>query len=107
MKSLSDVYPRNTPKIGSGFSEAELHGNTRSSFLSGQGPSGLDWYIGISVDKDKAYAMLTKLRTSAIVAALIAVVAIVLLLGMLIRVLMQPLTDMGRAMRTSPRAKAT
>uniref|UniRef100_UPI00148DD180 methyl-accepting chemotaxis protein n=1 Tax=Pseudomonas aeruginosa TaxID=287 RepID=UPI00148DD180 len=56
-------------------------------------------YIGISVDKDKAYAMLTKLRTSAIVAALIAVVAIVLLLGMLIRVLMQPLTDMGRAMQ--------
>ena len=99
MKSLSDVYPRNTPKIGSGFSEAELHGNTGSSVLSGQGLSGLDWYIGISVDKDKAYAMLTKLRTSAIVAALIAVVAIVLLLGMLIRVLMQPLTDMGRAMQ--------
>ncbi len=97
MKSLSDVYPRNTPKIGSGFSEAELHGNTRIlSFSPVKGLSGLDWYIGISVDKDKAYAMLTKLRTSAIVAALIAVVAIVLLLGMLIRVLMQPLTDMGR-----------
>ncbi|TLJ34578.1 chemotaxis protein, partial [Pseudomonas aeruginosa] len=100
MKSLSDVYPRNTPKIGSGFSEAELHGNTRIlSFSPVKGLSGLDWYIGISVDKDKAYAMLTKLRTSAIVAALIAVVAIVLLLGMLIRVLMQPLTDMGRAMQ--------
>ncbi|SQC69219.1 chemotactic transducer PctB [Pseudomonas aeruginosa] len=87
-------------KIGSGFSEAELHGNTRIlSFSPVKGLSGLDWYIGISVDKDKAYAMLTKLRTSAIVAALIAVVAIVLLLGMLIRVLMQPLTDMGRAMQ--------
>ncbi|HBO8760798.1 TPA: methyl-accepting chemotaxis protein, partial [Pseudomonas aeruginosa] len=100
MKTLSEVYPQNTPKIGSGFSEAELHGNTRIlSFSPVKGLSGLDWYIGISVDKDKAYAMLTKLRTSAIVAALIAVVAIVLLLGMLIRVLMQPLTDMGRAMQ--------
>ena len=49
------------------------------SFSPVKGLSGLDWYIGISVDKDKAYAMLTKLRTSAIVAALIAVVAIVLL----------------------------
>ncbi|HCF2415376.1 methyl-accepting chemotaxis protein PctB, partial [Pseudomonas paraeruginosa] len=82
MKNLSDVYPRNTPKIGSGFSEAELQGNTRIlSFSPVKGLSGLNWYIGISVDKDKAYAMLTKLRTSAIVAALIAVVAIVLLLG--------------------------
>ncbi|HEK0841034.1 TPA: methyl-accepting chemotaxis protein, partial [Pseudomonas aeruginosa] len=100
MKTLSEVYPQNTPKIATGFSEAELHGNTRIlSFSPVKGLSGLDWYIGISVDKDKAYAMLTKLRTSAIVAALIAVVAIVLLLGMLIRVLMQPLTDMGRAMQ--------
>ncbi|MEB4997399.1 methyl-accepting chemotaxis protein [Pseudomonas aeruginosa] len=100
MKTLSEVYPQNTPKIATGFSEAELHGHTRIlAFTPIKGLSGLDWYIGISVDKDKAYAMLTKLRTSAIVAALIAVVAIVLLLGMLIRVLMQPLTDMGRAMQ--------
>ncbi|WP_320077452.1 methyl-accepting chemotaxis protein, partial [Klebsiella pneumoniae] len=43
--------------------------------------------------------MLSEFRTSAIVATLIAVVGIMLLLGMLIRVLMQPLTDMGRAMQ--------
>ncbi|EQA7387448.1 hypothetical protein ACX6VM_005017, partial [Enterobacter hormaechei] len=27
MKTLSEVYPQNTPKIATGFSEAELHGH--------------------------------------------------------------------------------
>ncbi|WP_446940096.1 methyl-accepting chemotaxis protein PctA [Pseudomonas aeruginosa] len=100
MKTLSEVYPQNTPKIATGFSEAELHGHTRIlAFTPIKGLPSVTWYLALSIDKDKAYAMLTKLRTSAIVAALIAVVAIVLLLGMLIRVLMQPLTDMGRAMQ--------
>jgi len=99
MKSLADVYPQNTPKIGGGFSEAELNGHTRIlGFTQVKGLPSVNWYIGLSIDKDAAYSMLSKFRTSAIVAAAIAIVAILLLLGMLIRVLMQPLTTMGRAM---------
>ncbi len=99
MKTLADVYPQNTPKIGGGFSEAELNGKTRIlSFTQVKGLPSVNWYIGLSIDKDAAYSMLSKFRASAIVAAAIAIVAILLLLGMLIRVLMQPLTTMGRAM---------
>ncbi|MCJ1897674.1 methyl-accepting chemotaxis protein, partial [Pseudomonas nitroreducens] len=99
MKSLADIYPQNTPKIGGGFSEAELNGQTRIlSFTQVKGLPSVNWYIGLSIDKDAAYSMLSKFRASAIVAAAIAIVAILLLLGMLIRVLMQPLTTMGRAM---------
>ncbi|MFV3307421.1 methyl-accepting chemotaxis protein [Pseudomonas sp. NY15181] len=99
MKTLAEVYPQNTPRIGGGFSEAELNGQTRIlSFTQVKGLPSVNWYIGLSIDKDAAYAMLSKFRTSAIVAAAIAIVAILLLLGMLIRVLMQPLTTMGRAM---------
>ncbi|HHK2791497.1 TPA: methyl-accepting chemotaxis protein PctA, partial [Pseudomonas aeruginosa] len=100
MKTLSEVYPQNTPKIATGFSEAELHGHTRIlAFTPIKGLPSVTWYLALSIDKDKAYAMLSKFRVSAIAAALISIVAIVLLLGMLIRVLMQPLTDMGRAMQ--------
>uniref|UniRef100_UPI0035B03B01 methyl-accepting chemotaxis protein n=1 Tax=Pseudomonas panipatensis TaxID=428992 RepID=UPI0035B03B01 len=100
MKNLSEIYPRNTPRIGSGFSESELNGATRIlSFTQVKGLPSVNWYIGLSIDKDKAYAALSKFRTSAVIAALVAIVAIILLLGMLIRVLMQPLTDMGRAMQ--------
>ncbi|SDI44138.1 methyl-accepting chemotaxis protein [Pseudomonas panipatensis] len=100
MKNLSEIYPRNTPRIGSGFSESELNGATRIlSFTQVKGLPSVNWYIGLSIDKDKAYAALSKFRTSAVIAALVAIVAIILLLGMLIRVLMQPLTAMGRAMQ--------
>ncbi len=99
MKTLADIYPQNTPKIGSGFSEAVLNGHERIlSFTQVKGLPSVNWYIGLSIDKDAAYSMLSKFRASAIVAAAIAIVAILLLLGMLIRVLMQPLTTMGRAM---------
>ncbi|MFJ3260964.1 methyl-accepting chemotaxis protein [Pseudomonas sp. NPDC086581] len=100
MKTLADIYPQNTPKIGSGFSEAELNGHERIlSFTQVKGLPSVNWYIGLSIDKDAAYSMLSKFRASAIIAAAIAIVAILLLLGMLIRVLMQPLTTMGRAMQ--------
>ncbi|HEP8169638.1 TPA: methyl-accepting chemotaxis protein PctA [Pseudomonas aeruginosa] len=100
MKTLSEVYPQNTPKIATGFSEAELHGHTRIlAFTSIKGLPSVTWYLALSIDKDKAYAMLSKFRVSAIAAALISIVAILVLLGLLIRLLMQPLHLMGRAMQ--------
>ena len=63
-----------------------------------QGLPSANWYIGLSVDKDKAFAMLSTFRTSAVIATIVAVVIIIALLGLLIRVLMQPLHTMTRAM---------
>ncbi|WP_073672946.1 methyl-accepting chemotaxis protein PctA, partial [Pseudomonas aeruginosa] len=100
MKTLSEVYPQNTPKIATGFSEAELHGHTRIlAFTPIKGLPSVTWYLALSIDKDKAYAMLSKFRVSAIAAALISIVTILVLLGLLIRLLMQPLHLMGRAMQ--------
>ncbi|QCP78786.1 methyl-accepting chemotaxis protein PctA [Pseudomonas aeruginosa] len=100
MKTLSEVYPQNTPKIATGFSEAELHGHTRIlAFTPIKGLPSVTWYLALSIDKDKAYAMLSNFRVSAIAAALISIVAILVLLGLLIRLLMQPLHLMGRAMQ--------
>jgi methyl-accepting chemotaxis protein len=99
MKSLKDVYPQNTPPISGAISEAELDGHPRIlTFAQVEGLPSVNWYIGLSVDKDKAYSMLSKFRSSAVVVTLVAVLIIVALLGMLIRVLMQPLHQMGRAM---------
>jgi methyl-accepting chemotaxis protein len=99
MKTLGDLYPQNTPALTSKYSEAELDGQTRIvSFSPVAGLPSVSWYVGISVDKDKAYAALSSFRTTAVLATVTAVVFIMLLLGMLIRVLMRPLTDMGQAM---------
>lgn len=99
MKSLADLYPRDTPPISSNFSEVEQDGQTRIlTFAPIKGLPSVQWYVGLSIDKNKAYSMLSEFRASAIIAMSIAVVLIIALLGLLIRVLMQPLTAMGKAM---------
>ncbi|MNY72993.1 Methyl-accepting chemotaxis protein PctB [compost metagenome] len=83
MKSLGDVFPGNTPRIDNTLSEADANGQTRIlTFAPVKGLPSVDWYVGLSIDKDKAYAMLSEFRASAMVATLIAVVLIILLLSM-------------------------
>nr|WP_312932072.1 methyl-accepting chemotaxis protein [Pseudomonas sp.] len=99
MKNLKDIYGH-AFNLNSDLQDATLDGNERLiSFAPVNGLPSAQWYIGLSIDKEKAYAALSKFRTSAIIAMLVAVAAIVALLGVLIPVLMRPLTVMGRAMR--------
>ncbi|WP_313225177.1 methyl-accepting chemotaxis protein [Stutzerimonas nitrititolerans] len=98
-KTLRELYPQDTPSLDSQYAEVSLNGNDRIlAFSPVVGLPSVKWYVGISVDRDKAFASLTDFRNSAMVVTIIAVVFIIALLGMLIRVLMRPLTDMSRAM---------
>ncbi len=99
MKSLSDLFPERTPKLTPELTEVQSDGHARLlTFTPVTGLPSANWYIGLSVDKDKAFAMLSTFRTSAVIATVVAVVIIIALLGLLIRVLMQPLHTMTRAM---------
>nr|WP_033035882.1 methyl-accepting chemotaxis protein [Pseudomonas sp. GM102] len=99
-KQLSDIYPRNTPTLSAHISETEQEGNPRILMFSPiKGLPSVNWYIGLSIDKNKGYETLGDFRASAILATVIAVFVTLLLLGVLIRVLMQPLRLMGKAMR--------
>ncbi|HEK1688498.1 TPA: methyl-accepting chemotaxis protein [Pseudomonas putida] len=99
MKSLSDAFPQNTPKLSRELTEVQVDGQARLlTFTPIQGLPSANWYIGLSVDKDKAFSMLSTFRNSAVIATLVAVVIIIALLGLLIRMLMQPLHTMTRAM---------
>ncbi|AWA41101.1 chemotaxis protein [Pseudomonas fluorescens] len=99
MKSLKEAYPQDTPRISSDFSEITVDGKTRIvNFTPIKDLPSVNWYIGLSVDKDKAFSMLSEFRTSAVIATAIAVAIIIALLGMLIRILIQPLHVMTRAM---------
>ncbi len=99
LKTLADIYPQDTPRIGSGLMELEAGGRKQFiNFTHIDGVPSADWYVALVLDQDAAFAMLGDLRSSAVVATLIAVVVIIALLGLLIRVLMAPLHLMGRAM---------
>ena len=100
LKSLGEAYPDATPRIAAGLQEFEIGGKKQLiSFTQVTGVPSADWYVGLVLEKDTAFAMLSEFRTSALLAMMIAVVIIIVLLGMLIRVLMRPLLVMGRAMQ--------
>ncbi|TRX75701.1 methyl-accepting chemotaxis protein [Pseudomonas mangiferae] len=101
LKNLKEIYPEGAPPINDALNEVRnLDGEDRIvTFSPVTGLPSVQWYVGLSIDKDKAYASLREFRTSAILATVIALVAIILLLGMLIRVLLLPLTHMGAAMK--------
>ena len=95
MKNLKDIYPQNTPSISNAFSEVSVDGDTRIlTFTPVQGLPSVKWHIGLSIDKEKAYAPLSQFRTSALIAMFIAVAVIAVLLTLLIQVLMRPLITM-------------
>ncbi|RWU26554.1 chemotaxis protein [Pseudomonas alkylphenolica] len=99
LKNLSEAYPQHTPTIGSGLKEAEQGGEQKFiTFTKVNGVPSADWYVALVLDQDYAFTMLSELRSSALVATVIAVLIIIVLLGLLIRVLMEPLHVMGRAM---------
>ena len=100
MKNLKEIYSGQTLTLEKTLREVTLDGRQRLlSFTPINGLPGADWYIGLSIDRDKAYAPLAEFRTSALIAMLVAVLVIALLLSLLISALMRPLTTMGRAMQ--------
>jgi len=108
MKNLKDIYPNAGVRIEKGNQEVALNKQDRIlSFTPVSGLPNAEWYIGLSIDKDKAYAPLSQFRTSALIAMFIAVTAIAVLLSLLISVLMRPLTTMSRAMQDIAQGEAT
>ena len=99
LKSLKEVSPEQTPSLAPGFHHVLQNGSERLvSFTPVAGLPSVKWYLALSIDQAKAYAPVTQARNLAIVATLVAVIAIILLLGLLIRVLLRPLHDLTRAM---------
>jgi len=100
MKNLKEIYAAQNIGLNQNLQTVTLDGKERLlSFTPVTGLPSAKWFVGLSIDKDKAYAPLAHFRSSALLATLIAVVAIALLLSLLTRALMRPLTVMGRAMR--------
>lgn len=57
MKNLRDLFPQNTPAISSQLSEVSLNGQPRLlTFAAISGLPSVQWHIGLSIDKNKAYA---------------------------------------------------
>jgi len=97
-KRIADLFGDSAPQIGPGFSEVRVEGARRIVTFAPVEGIPARWFVGLSVDRDAAYAPLTQFRNSALLAMLIAVGLMIALLSVLIRVLLRPILAMGRAM---------
>jgi methyl-accepting chemotaxis protein len=99
-KTLKDAFPNQTPTIGSGITETTFaDANVLVSFLPIKGLPRDDWYLGVQIDRDLAYASVGEFRTAAAVATLVGVVAMIgVLAALLSRLVVRPVVDMTGVM---------
>jgi len=101
LKPLAEAFPGQPFQVTEGITEVSLdEGDRIFAFTPIAGLPSVKWYVGLAIDKDKAYASLTEFRKGAILTTIIAVVVILLLLGLLIRQLVsRPVVGMTDAMK--------
>lgn len=99
-KKLADAFPQATPVVGSGIFETTFNGRSvLVSFLPIQGLPRADWYLGVQIDRDQAFAGVAKFRIAAAAATLIGVVALIAVLAALLsRLVVRPVLEMTSAM---------
>jgi len=100
-KNLKDLFADGAPTLTSDFSEVQEGGQPRIlTFTAIDGLPSVHWYIGLSIDPQKAFAAQHEFRLTALVASVIAVALTLALLGLLISFLLRPLHSMERAMQS-------
>jgi methyl-accepting chemotaxis protein len=99
-KTLKDAFPSNTPSVGAGITETTFaDANVLVSFLPIKGLPRDDWYLGVQINRDLAFAAIGEFRTAAAVATLVGVVAMIgILAALLSRLVVRPVVDMTGVM---------
>lgn len=98
LKPLIEVFGDQTPDVALG-GQLQEKGGQIFAFFAIEGLPTVKWTLGFAIDKDKAFAELNKFRVSAIVAALLSVMAIIVLMHILVRKLVTvPVLGMTDAM---------
>ena len=98
-QSLQQVFGESL-KLTNTLMETNLKGSdVMVGFVPIQGVESVNWYLGIVVDKDKAYASLYSFRNSALVFALVGVAIVVGLTTLLLNNLMRPVVRLADTMQ--------
>lgn len=100
LKSVQEIYQDSLLLSSNGIQEVQLGGQKRLlRFTPIQDlPLESGWKLGISLDKEKAFASLNEFRFVVLIAIIITVFLIFSLLSIMMKWLMRPLTNMNQAM---------
>ena len=98
-KQISQLLGRKLP-LTKKFAEIEVEGKEQLiSFVRITGIKNVEWYLGVLIDKEVAYASVDSFRTMAVLYMLAGVIAIVVMMHYLLRYLMKPMTKVTEAIK--------
>lgn len=100
-KTLADVFPGETIALSGALQPArDASGSDRLvRFEPIPGLPGVDWHVGMSLDRDVAYAEVAEFRQTVLIAVLVAIAVMLLTLGTVFRrLLARPLASITTAM---------
>ncbi|WP_166420862.1 methyl-accepting chemotaxis protein [Pseudoalteromonas sp. Z1A8] len=99
LKNTSDIFGTNTP-LQSEFTQYEINGESKLiSFTKISGIENVDWYLGVVIDKNKAYASVSTFGQTAAVFMVIGIITIIIMMQLLLRYLMQPMNRLNDAIK--------
>ncbi|KLN62518.1 chemotaxis protein [Kiloniella spongiae] len=86
LKPVGEVYPEETPVLSTEMQNfAEGSSDQIFAFFKVEGLPSVNWYLGLAIDRNAAFEELSNFRLTSIITAAIAVLAIMGLLGVLVR----------------------
>jgi methyl-accepting chemotaxis protein len=99
-KKLTDLFPQATPAINGQISETAAQGKpVLVSFLAINGLPRSDWYLGIEVDRNLAFASVSTFRIASAIATVVGVFAMIAVLAVFLsRLVVRPVLDMTGVM---------
>jgi methyl-accepting chemotaxis protein len=98
-KAYSELFNGQSPALGNGLQESGGDKPLLVSFTPLSGLAGMNWYIGVVLDKRVVMAQVDALSQRAVLGTLLGVIISLLLLGLLMRRLLKPLDQLSSSLR--------
>ncbi|WP_462163049.1 methyl-accepting chemotaxis protein [Pseudoalteromonas xiamenensis] len=94
-KPVSDLFGESIA-LNSDFMEHQVEGQTKLvSFIKINGIKNVDWYLGVVINKEIAYASVASTRNMAAIYMLIGVIAVIVMMQLLLKYLMAPMHQLN------------
>ncbi|ESP93375.1 MULTISPECIES: methyl-accepting chemotaxis protein [Pseudoalteromonas] len=98
-KNMRDLFGQQL-NLQEEFVEIEIDGTEKLvSFVKMHGIKNVEWYLGVVIDKEIAYSSISSFRNMALIYMLLGVVVIVVLMQLLLKYLMRPMTHLNEAIK--------
>lgn len=95
-KNVKDLLG-STPELSIALNE--INAQSIVSFIPIEGIASVDWYVGVVLDREKAYQPMVNSRNTAIIVVLVSLIATIVLLHLLFSYLMKPIHKLNTAIK--------